>query len=302
MVIKRSRADLAFDIINTALMVLFLFIMLYPLYFVIIVSLSDLKEVSLGNVFFYPKGFTLEAYRHVFVNKQIWVGYKNTICYTIGSTLYQLCLMIPLAYGMSKKEMAGRKFLAWVYIITMYFSGGLVPSYLLTKRLGLIGNPLVMVVGGISAYNMIVTRTYFQTSVSRELLEAGYIDGASEFRTFLQIVLPLSKPIIAVMALYSAVGTWNSYFNAMIYLSKPEYAPLQLVLRDILIASKQMLTDENLLNMLSEEERMSLERKAELAESMKYAVVFIGSAPLLIMYPFIQKYFTKGIMIGSLKG
>ena len=302
MVIKRSRADLVFDIVNTTLMTLFLFIMLYPLYFVIIVSLSDIKQVSLGRVFLYPKGFTLEAYRHVFVNNQIWVGYRNTIIYTVGGTLYQLILMLPLAYALSKKDMAGRQFFSWVYIVTMYFSGGLVPSYLLTKNLGLIGNPMVMIVGGISAYNMIVTRTYFQTSVSRELLEASYIDGANEFRAFLQIVLPLAKPIIAVMALYAAVSRWNSYFEAMIYLTKPDYAPLQLVLRDILIASKQMLTDENLLNRLSEEERLSLERKAELAEAMKYAVVFIGSAPLLMIYPFIQKYFTKGIMIGSLKG
>jgi len=301
-VIKRSKADLVFDIVNTTMMVLFLFIMLYPLYFVIIVSFSDIKQVGLGNVYLWPKGFTLEAYQHVFVNKQIWVGYRNTILYTVGGTLYHLFLMVPLAYAMSKKEMFGRKFLSWVYIVTMYFSGGLIPSYLLNKNLGLIGNPLVMIVGGVSAYNMIVTRTYFQTSVSKELLEASYIDGANEFRAFRQIVLPLSKPILAVMALYAAVSKWNSYFEAMIYLTKPDYAPLQLVLRDILIASKQMLTDENLINRLSEEERMSLERKAELAEAMKYAVVFIGSAPLLIMYPFIQKYFTKGVMIGSLKG
>lgn len=302
MVTRRSRSDSVFDIINTALMALFMLLMLYPLYFVIIVSLSDIKQVSLGNVFFFPKGFTIEAYRHVFYNKQIWTGYRNTIFYTVGGTLYQLVLMIPLAYAMSKQEMAGRKFFAWIYIITMYFSGGLMPSYLLTRNLGLIGNPLVMIVGGISAYNMIVTRTYFQTSVSRELLDASYIDGASEFRAFLRIVLPLSKPIIAVMALYSAVGQWNSYFSAMIYLTKPEHMPLQMILRDILISSKQMLMDERLLMTLSESERMSLERKAELAESMKYAVVFIGSAPLLMMYPFIQKYFAKGVMIGSLKG
>lgn len=302
MVIRRSRSDVIFDSVNVFLMTLFLILMLYPLYYVIIVSFSDIKEVSLGHVFLYPLGFTVEAYQHVFVNQQIWVGYRNTIIYTVCGTLYQLCLMVPLAYALSRKQMAGRTFISWIYIITMYFSGGLVPEYLLTKSLHLIGNPLVMIVGGIGAYNMIVTRTYFQTSVSQELLDASYIDGATEFKTFLRVVLPLSKPIIAVMALYCAVSRWNSYFSAMIYLPKPQYAPLQLVLRDILISSKQMLTDEKLLMRLSEEERMSLERKAELAESMKYAVVFIGSAPLLVMYPFIQKYFTQGIMIGSLKG
>jgi putative aldouronate transport system permease protein len=299
---KSINADKVFDTFNIIFMTIFMFIMVYPLYFTVIASFSDINEVGSGSIYLLPKGFTLEAYENVFINKQIWIGYKNTIIYTVCGTLYNLVLLLPTAYALSKKNLYGRKTMMWFFLITMYFSGGMVPTYLLFKNLGLLNNPLAMIVGSLSIYNLIVTRSFFETSIPNELYESANIDGANNFYSFIKIALPLSKPIIAVMALYTSVAIWNSYFNALIYLKKSSMYPLQLILRNILIMNQQMVTKQDIFVYLSAEEQVALVHKANLAQSMKYAVIFIASAPLLIAYPFVQKYFVKGVMIGSIKG
>lgn len=301
---KRTRADVVFDTINYAIMVIVLIITIYPLYFTIIASFSDPTQVSLGNTTLWIKGFTIETYSSVFKNADIWIGYRNTIFYTAFGTLFNLFLTIPTAYVLSKKEIPGRSAISWYFLFTMYFGGGLVPSYLLVTGLHLDNTPLTIVIlGGLSVYNMIVTRVYFQNSIPGELYEAAKIDGASDFRQFFTIALPLSAPIIAVMALYYGVGRWNDYFTALIYLNDNDKMPLQIVLRRILIQnqslSASLTTEQQLMN---EETKEYLERMKRVAEGMKYSLIWIASAPLLIAYPFVQKYFVKGVMIGSLKG
>lgn len=298
---KRKHITL-FDGVNTALLLLLTLICLYPLYYTVIASFSDYVAVATGKVGFLPVGFQITAYEAVFQNKEIWTGYRNTILYTVFGTIFNLFLTIPTAYAMSKKRMFGHGILTWFFLITMYFSGGMVPTYILYKDLGLINNPLVMIVtGGLSVYNMIVTRTYFSNSIPDSLYEAGAIDGSSEMGMFFRIALPLSAPILAVMALYYAVGHWNSYFNAMMYLSKKAYHPLSLVLRRILIMNENALSDD-LLSNLDPSLIADMARKANMAVVMKYALVLISSAPMLVAYPFVQKYFVKGMMIGSVKG
>ena len=301
-VIRRSRGDIVFDTVNTVLMTLFLLIMAFPLYYTIIASVSDVNELGLGNVFLWPRGFTLNAYKNVFINNSIWAGYRNTLFYTVCGTLYQLVVMVPLAYGLSKKKLFGKRVVTWYFLFTMYFSGGIVPTYLLMSQIGFVNNPLVMIVTGISVYNMLVTRTFFSNSIPEELYESAKIDGANEFRCFFQIALPLSSAILAVMTLYHAVGIWNAYFAAMIYLTKTALFPLQLVLRSILIKNQAMMTNPDFFATMSSDEQMLVVEQARMAETMKYALIFIGSAPLLIAYPFVQKFFVKGVMLGSIKG
>lgn len=298
----KSIQDRLIDIFIIALMLIILITTLYPLWFTTIVSVSDPILVGSGRVTLYPKGFTLEAYRNVFKNKIIWTGYSNTIFYTVLGTVFNLFLTIPAAYVLSKKKLRGRNFLSWYFLFTMYFSGGLIPTYLLIKNLYLINTRWVLIVtGGISIYNMIVTRIFFQTTIPEELYESAIMDGASNFRMFFQIAIPLAKPIIAVMTLFYAVSRWNSYFTALIYTTEPSLAPLQLVLRRILILNESML-EEITEGTLTGEEMERAIRKVFIAETMKYALIFIASAPLLVAYPFVQKHFVKGIMIGSLKG
>ncbi|MGI5878217.1 MAG: carbohydrate ABC transporter permease [Christensenellales bacterium] len=296
---RKSRSDRIFDCVNIFLMTVVIIVMLYPLYFVVIASVSEPYEVATGSVMLWPKGLTMEAYENVFKNEEIWTGYFNTVIYTAAGTLYNLLTLIPAAYVMSKNYLPGRKVLAGFFFITMYFGGGMIPTYLLMKSLGLIDSRWIMIIGGVSCYNMIVVRQFFNTTISDSLYEAAHIDGASEFQSFFRIALPLAKPILAVMALFHAVGHWNSYYTALLYIRNRDLYPLQLVLRDILILSKTMLQS------IEVDEEGMLEwavRQAYMAEAMKYATIFIASAPMLIAYPFVQKHFVKGVMIGSIKG
>ena len=277
-------------------------ICLYPLYFTVIASISDPYAVYTGKVSFFPVGFTLDSYKEVIKNDQIWQGYANTTFYTVVGTMFNLALTIPGAYALSKQKMFGRGFLMMLFVITMYFSGGMIPTYILYKNLHLVDTRAILcIVGGLSVYNLIVTRTYFQNSISEELYEAARIDGANELRIFWNFALPLSGPIIAVMALYYAVGHWGSYFSAMIYVTKTSYQPLQLVLRRILILNENAFT-ETMDLAVSDEEIAAAARRSYLATTMKYSLVFIASAPMLVAYPFVQKFFVKGVMVGSLKG
>jgi len=300
--IRKSASDRVFDALNITFMALFALIMVYPLYFTVIASVSDPYSVVNGEVYLVPKGFTLEAYQNVFKEERIWTGYGNTIRYTVLGTLFNLFLTIPAAYTLSKKKLLGRGVLGIYFLIPMYFGGGLVPTYLQVKALGLMNTSYTLILlGGISIYNLIVTRVFFQSSIPDALYESARIDGANELRTFFQIALPLAKPIIAVMALYYAVGHWNSYFNALIYISKDSYQPLQIVLRNILLNNQMSMailgteiTDADAIQ--------DAARRQYLAQGMKYALIFISSAPLLVAYPFVQKHFVKGVMIGSIKG
>lgn len=302
--IKKSRSDVIFDTVNVTLVSFILLIIIYPLYFTLVASFSDPTEVALGHTALFVKKFTLEPYINILNNSDIWRGYANSGYYTLFGTLWNLLLTIPTAYVLSKKNLPGRSLVSWYFLFTMYFSGGLIPTYLLVNQLDLINKPVVIVIlGGLSVYNMIVSRVYFQNSIPGELYEAAKIDGASEFRQFFLIALPLSAPILAVMALYYGVGRWNSWFSALIYLNDSKYAPLQMVLRSILIQNKgaaSLLTQEQML--ADEALKAYYERIAYMAEGMKYSVIYIASAPLIIAYPFVQKYFVKGVMIGSLKG
>ena len=289
----------AFDVVNNGLVILITLLMMYPLYFCVIASFSDPQEVALGNTLLWVKGFTLEPYKNVINESRLWVGYRNTIIYTLLGTLYNLALTIPVAYVLSKKYLPFRKILTWFYLLMMFIGGGMIPNYLLMKSLKLVNNPLVMIIGvGVSAYNMTVARQYFSASIPGELYEAAYIDGASEFKCFWSISMPLAKPIIAVLSLYFGVGRWNNYYTGLLYLYKEKYFTLQQVLRTILITSQSAVTS----GVNDIETELYIIEKARMAQGMKYSTIFIASLPLLIIYPFLQKYFAKGVMVGSVKG
>lgn len=299
---KKEARFSSFDAVNLALLLLLTFLVAYPIYYTVIASFSDYTAVATGKVSLLPVGFQTTAYEAVFENSEVWRGYLNTILYTLGGTAFNLFLTIPAAYAMSKKRMLGHQLLSWYFLITMYFGGGMIPSYLLNKALNLVNNPLIMVLsGGLSVYNMIVTRTYFQNSIPESLYEAGRIDGSSEIGVFFKIALPLSMPIVAVMCLYYAVGHWNGYFTALIYLTKTRHQPLALVLRRILIMNQAAL-DEAVGADLDPNLIANAAARANLVVVMKYSLVMIASLPMLILYPFIQRYFVKGVMIGSVKG
>ena len=295
----KSKGDIVFGVINYILLLAIMVITIYPLYFIIIASVSNAHSVALGEVWFWPKGFNLNAYIDVFKEKSIWTGYLNTIVYTALGTLINLAVTIPCAYALAKKRLIGRNVIMGIFIFTMYFSGGMVPGYLLVKNLGMLDTIWAMIIpGAVSVYNMIITRTFFASSIPEELYEAAKIDGCSEFRAFFTIALPLSAAIIAVMALYYGVGHWNEYFNALIYMSNQDKFPLQLVLRNILIMNQNI----NMTQSMTAEQAEYMAQQAQLAEAMKYAVIFIASFPVLAAYPFVQKYFVKGVMIGAVKG
>ena len=298
--IRRTRGDVVFDVINVFVVALITLTMIYPMWYIIIVSIATPEEAALGGIYLWPETISFEAYQNVFKNQDIWLSYANTVLYTVAHTIYVLLLTIPAAYTLSKKQLPGGVVITWYFFITMFLSGGLIPSYILNRNLGLVNSRWIMILGmGIGYSNLIITRTYFQTSIPNELFESAYIDGATEWQTFLKIALPLSGAIIAVMALYAAVGTWGSWYTAFIYITDQKKWPLQLRLRQILILNQTQSLDYG---MMSQEEIEMLQHQAFMVYTMKYAIIFIACAPMLVLYPFVQKYFVKGVMIGSLKG
>ena len=274
--------------------VILLTLVLYPLWFVIIASVSSPELVASGKVLLFPKGVTWEGYRYILSDRRIWTGYYNTIRYTLFGTLIALFLTIPAGYALSRPDMAGRGVVMKLLIITKYFSGGLIPTYLIVKGLHLTDTPYVlMILGSFSVFNLILCRTFFVNTLPLELQEAAEIDGCNMFQYFMRVVIPLSKAIIAIMVLYYAVGHWNSFFNALIYVNNNKLYPLQLILRDILITGQSVdpsVTDPE-----------SIELMKEIARTIKYGVIIVSSLPVLVLYPFVQKYFVKGVMIGSVK-
>jgi len=306
--IQETREDRIFNGINIVLMTLTLLIFLFPIYFLMIASFSEPYAVANGKVFFRPVGFSLDAYKYVFQESRVWVGYRNSLYYTVFGTLLNLMLTIPAGYVLSKRNLLGKGFISAYFIIPMYIGGGLVPTYLNIKNLGLLNQPYTLIIiGGLSIYNMIVTRVFFQTTIPEEMYESARMEGASELRIFIQIAVPLSKAIIAVMALFYAVGRWNSYFDALIYITKPEYMPLQITLRSILLLNQNAmsaLTDSQKagLTIADAETMAEMARRAYIDEAMKYSLIIVAALPMLIAYPFVQKFFVQGVMIGSLKG
>lgn len=290
---KRKSDEKIFDAVVNALAIIIVVVVLYPLIFIVSASFSDPALVLNGEVILLPKQITLEAYRNVFQNDQIWNGYGNTILYTAVGTVINLIMTTLAAYPLSRPDLPGRGIIMFFVTLTMFFSGGLIPSYLLVKNLGMVDTMWALVIpGAIATYNLIVMRTYFQSSIPWEIQEAAHIDGCSNWKLLTHVILPLSKPILAVMILFYAVGHWNSFFNALIYIRSKDMYPLQLVLREVLMVSQADAVDSN----------AGLESKILLAESIKYVVIIISSLPVLLMYPFVQKHFVKGVMIGSLKG
>lgn len=275
-----------------------LLLTLYPLVYVLSASFSDPVSVTRGELLLLPIKPTLEGYATILDYSPIWVGYRNTIFYTIVGTGVNLLCTIPCAYALSRKDLYGRNVLMFLFTFKMFFSGGLIPTYLMMKKLGMINTIWAMLVpGAVSAYNLIIARTYYANSIPKELGEAAMIDGCSNAKMFLRIMLPMSMPMVAVIMLYYAVGHWNSYFNALIYLSRAELYPLQLYLRNILL-------QDMMLDMLSgdSEAMEAMIRRLQLKESMQYGIVVVSSLPILIIYPFLQKYFAKGVMMGAIKG
>ena len=291
-------SDRVFDGVVAVILLLLLIITAYPLYFVVIASISDPSMVVSGDVVLFPHGFTLEGYKKVIEYDPLWRGYRNTLIYTAGYTLLSVVFTMMAGYTMSRRDLAGRGWITVFMMIPMFFSGGLIPTYLILNKLHLTGQPLLIIVmGTVAVRSIIVARTFIQSSIPEELHEAAVMDGCSHTKYLLQVILPLSKAIIAVTVLFAAVGQWNSWFAAMIYLKEESQMPLQMVLRDLLVrqTAAGMASD----TILSDGSAVS---QAALAETMKYSIIIVSTLPILCVYPFVQKYFVKGVMVGSIKG
>lgn len=296
--VKEGMADRIFCTVNYILLTLILLSVLYPLVYVLSASISDPVLVNNGTMWLLPKGITFEGYRRVFQDPEILTGYRNTIFYTVAGTAINLFFTILTAYPLSRKDFFGRNVFTFFFSFTMFFGGGMIPTYLLIRDLHLIDSVWVMLIpGAISMWNVVLCRTFFQSSIPEELKEAAMLDGCNHTKFLLWVVIPLSAPIIAVLAMYYGVGHWNAFFEAMIYLSDAKLYPLQLILRELLVqqqmSAQMLLTDDNVLAMAEQ---------AKIADSIKYALIIVSSLPILMVYPFLQKYFAKGVMVGALKG
>lgn len=293
--VRKLKSDHVFDFIIYGIAAVLTLLALYPMYFILIASISDPNLVAKGEILFLPRGITLEGYEHLMSMSNLWVGYGNTILYTIVGTLIMLAVNIPVAYALSRKDLVGRGIFTIFFVFPMFFGGGLIPTFIIINNwFHMLDTFTVMVLPfSVIAYYIIVARTFFNTSLPGELWDAAQIDGCGNLRYFFVIVLPLSKAIIAVIALWAAVGHWNSYFNAMIYLRSPSRYPLQLVMRNILI------NNEMAASAMTGSAAAEVNRKANL---IKYGAIVVSSLPIMCMYPFVQKYFNQGVMIGALKG
>jgi putative aldouronate transport system permease protein len=291
---KLTGSDIAFNILLFTLSIVFLIMIVYPLWFIVIASFSDPSSVTGGEVWFAPVGFTIDGYKALFADARIWRSYGNTVIYTALGTSFSLAVCLSAAYALSRKDLVFRGPLMAFFIIPMFFSGGLIPIFLTVRQFGFYNNFWVMIIPfAVSIYHVIVGRSFFQTSIPEALWESARIDGCGNLRFYFKIILPLSKPIIAVLALWTAVGHWNSYFNALIYLRDESLMPLQIILRNILITSQAQAAVGT-----GEAAQIAL-RTASL---VKYGAIIVSTVPIMCVYPFIQKYFAQGAMVGSVKG
>lgn len=291
---KRSRDDLIFDIVKFIVLGTALVLVLYPLYFIVIASISDPTAVSAGKVLLRPIGINFEGFLRIFQDDMIWIGYRNTILYTVVGTAINITLTLTLAYPLARKDFKFGGFLMIFLLITMYFNGGLIPRYILVKNLGLLDHwQILVIINAVNVFNVIIARTFLRNSIPDSLYEAAILDGCDHITFLIKIVLPLSKAIIAVLILYYGVFHWNEYFTSLIYISNEEQYPLQLVLRSILIENQ--LNDSMLMD-------VNISDHKDVAESIKYGVIIVSTLPVLVLYMFMQKYFVQGVMIGSVKG
>ncbi len=290
-----TRSDKIFDFCNVLIMLVLFVVFVWPLWFVVIASFSDPVKVNAGQVLLLPKGITLDGYEMMLEYKDLWKGYANTIFYTVAGTVINMVLSVCVAYPLADKEFGPRKIFIGFFMFTMYFSGGLIPSYLLLKNMGILNTRWAMLLpGAVSVYNCLILRNYFMNSIPVELKEAATLDGASKAAYLVKIVLPLSKAVLAVVSLYYMVGHWNGYTKALYYIYDHELYPLQSILRDLLISDKMM-------GELLADPEAAMEAFNQ-SQMMKYCVVIAAVAPMLCVYPFVQKYFVKGVMVGAVKG
>ena len=286
----KNRQDRWYYLFCYTVVTILTLIVLYPVVFIIAASVSNSNMVIQGQVWLWPKEFTLKAYELVLERPQIWTGYRNTILYTAGGTLINLVITLMCAYPMARKNLLGRNIIMFIFSFTMMFSGGMIPTYMLVKNLGIMNTYWSIVLpGAMSVYNMIVCRTFIETNIPDEMLEAAQIDGCNNTQFFFQMVLPLSKAIIAVLALWYGVAHWNAYFNAFLYLRESDKYPLQIFLKEILVQSERMGGAD-------------MVEQSTIYETLKYSVIVISTAPLFCVYPFVQKYFQEGVMVGGVKG
>lgn len=288
-------SDKMSDVVLVALCAVIMLVVAYPLYYVLIASISDPYDVYAGKTFLLPSQFTLKGYESVFADQRIFSGYMNSIKYTVVGTIFSTVMVYITAYPLSVKSLPGRKWISLFFLVTMYFGGGLVPTYLVVKNTGLLNNMWALFLpGGVAMGNVIIVRNFFENSIPHEMMEAAQIDGANHFTTFLRIVVPLSRSIMAVMVVFAMVAYWNDWFTALIYL-KAEQAPLPLVLRNILIRSEVTATQSSTIS-------GGYAELNRITEMIKFSSIIVAAAPMLIVYPFVQKYFEQGFMSGAVKG
>ena len=296
---KETKQDKVFDTVSIILIISGCLVILYPLYFILIASISDPEYVLAGEVFLYPKGFNLEGYKRIINYAPLWRGYANSLFYSVAGAVTSAFLTLLAAYPLSRKDFSGRKPFMALLLIAMFFQGGLIPQYILVNALKLRNTYWVLLlVSGIQVTNLLIASSYFRTTNIDSLFEASQLDGCTHFGYFFRILLPISTPIVIVMLLFYGVWQWNDYFRAMIYLDKPEYYPIQMVLKELL-ASNQITG--SLFEMLSEDQAAYAEM-LRAADSMKYGIILFATLPMLLLYLFLQKYFVKGITLGSVKG
>lgn len=293
--VRISREDKILYMVCYVILSLLIVVVMYPLIYVLSSSFSSGQAVSSGKVLLWPVDFSVQGYKIIFSYKAVWTGYANTIFYTVAATALNLALTTMAAYPLARRDFYGKGIYMLLFMITMFFTGGIIPKYILMSNLNLVNTRWAIIFSGaISVHNLIIMRTYFQNSIPGELLEAAKMDGISDIGYLLRIVLPLSKTIMAVIILYYAVAHWNSYFTAMMYLRDRDLQPLQIVLRDILNASN--------IDLSQIDDAEVLAQMTGAADLIKYALIVVSVVPMLCFYPFIQKYFEKGVMIGSVKG
>lgn len=298
---KKSRNDFIFDVVNNILILILFLIIFYPLYYIVIASISDPTAVNSGEILLIPKGITFRGYRTTLQYQDIWTGYRNTIFYTVVGSLISVSMTLTASYSLSRKFFLGRNFITILFAITMFFSGGLIPFYMVMKNMSMINTVWAQLIpGAVAFFYIIIVRTYYQTTIPAALYDSATIDGCSDGQQFWYIVLPLSKPIIAVLFLFVGVGQWNSYFNAMIFITNRDLFPLQLILREILVLNE---LSSSLVDVAGDIDMQQMYvEQVKLISLIKYAVIIISSAPVIAVYPFLQKYFVRGMMMGSIKG
>jgi multiple sugar transport system permease protein/putative aldouronate transport system permease protein len=290
-----NKSDRMFYVVIFIILTLFFLVVLYPCIFVLSASFSSGSAVQSGKVILFPVGLSFEGYRTVFNTTTVWLGFRNSLFYTITATILNIAMTMTTAYCLSRSDVPGRNIFTLLFTFTMFFNGGMIPTYMLIRNLGILNTRWALIIpGAIGVFNMIIAKTFIQSSIPPEMLDAAKIDGCGDFRYYIRIVLPLSKAIIAVLVLFYGVGHWNAYFNAMIYLHNKELYPLTIFLREILMASQ---IDPSTV----QDPEMQM-RLAEAAALIKYSLIVVTIIPVILIYPFVQKYFVKGVMIGSVKG